>query len=151
MTKWIHIPGIPDVKMRPRFNRKSGHAYDPNAESKEASIQKAKFSGDAANTVFVGPLKAMFNFVFPRPKSHYRSGKNAHLLKHDAPKFCTNKKDIDNLIKFYSDTFNSIAWVDDCQIVSVASTKRWAEDGDTPHVHITVWPLEPDREGLYIK
>ena len=131
--KRIYIPGIPDVKFRPRFT-KNDHAYDPNAQQKEASIQKAEITFDSR--VYTGPIAIGFEFVFSRPKSHYRTGKNAHLLRDNAPRHCTNKKDLDNMEKFYSDSFNCIAWNDDCQIIISKARKRWAEPGEVPHVLI---------------
>jgi len=121
------------VKVRPRFSR-NGHAYDPNAQQKEASIQKAQLLGE--EQLFTGPVAVEFHFVFPRPKAHYRSGKNSAQLRPDAPKYCMNKKDMDNMEKFYSDAFNCIAWADDCQIIKSSAVKRWAEPGEVPHVLI---------------
>ena len=45
------------------------------------------------------PVKADIEFVFPRPKSHYGSGKNADVLKPSAPKHCVSRGngDIDKL------------------------------------------------------
>jgi Holliday junction resolvase RusA-like endonuclease len=139
MIKTIMIPGIPDVKMRPRFT-KNGHSYDPNAQQKEASIQKAKISGSPE--IFTGALEVNFRFVFPRPKNHFRTGKNAGLLKADVPVFCTNNKDFDNLEKFYSDSFNCIAYADDRQIVKSHSSKEWAGENEMPHVFISIMTLE---------
>jgi len=136
--KRIYIPGIPDVKMRPRAT-KNGRMYDPNAQAKEASIQKACISGN--NKVFDTAIEISFEFVFPRPKNHYRTGKNAGVLKPDAPVFCTNKKDLDNMEKFYADSFNCIAWVDDNLIVESSAKKRWAADKELPHVLIWAWEL----------
>jgi Holliday junction resolvase RusA-like endonuclease len=137
--KRIYIPGIPDVKVRPRFT-KNGHAYDPNAQQKEASIQKAEISGD--DHIYAGPVDVEFIFVFPRPKSHYRTGKNSSLLRDNAPKYCLNKKDIDNMEKFYSDSFNCIAWADDCQIVMSSAMKRWVWAEEVPHVLIIAKELD---------
>jgi len=131
--KRIYIPGIPDTKMRPRTTKR-GHVYDPNAQAKEASIQKAELMGD--RQVYTGPIEIEFSFVFPRPKSHFRTGKNAHMMRDDAPVHCVNKKDLDNMEKFYADAFNFIQWADDCQIVKSSAVKRWADGGEVPHVLI---------------
>lgn len=141
--KTIYIPGIPDVKMRPRFSRKTGHAYDPNEQQKEASIQKAQVSGDV-DEIYTGPLYAFYTFVFPRPKKHYRTGKLAHLLRDDAPEFFDTRdiaKDGDNMEKFYSDSFNYIHYKDDRQIVKAEQFKRWALDGEMPHVEMKIYQV----------
>ena len=137
--KIITIPGVPDVKMRPRFNKRTGHAYDPNTGSKEASIQKATVEGETR--VFTLPLTVTYLFVFPRPKSHYGSGKNASVLKPSAPRHCTNVKDLDNLEKFYADSFNFIHYEDDRQIVTSMATKRWARLGEQPFVRMSITEL----------
>jgi len=138
--KSIYIPGIPDVKQRPRFSRKTGRAYDPNAEKKEASIQKAKVIGDEA--IYESPLYVIYEFVFPRPKNHFGTGKNQGVLKGSAPKHCCSPKDLDNLEKFYADSFNHIHYRDDCQIVESKARKRWAGEGEVPHVTLEIYPLE---------
>jgi Holliday junction resolvase RusA-like endonuclease len=134
--KSIYIPGIPAAKMRPRTTKR-GHVYDPNAGAKEASIQKAVLSGDTE--VYEGPLCARFSFVFPRPKKHYRTGKLSNVLRDDAPKHAHEiSKDVDNMSKFYMDAFNFIHYRDDRQIVEALSKKRWALEGETPHVNMVI-------------
>jgi Holliday junction resolvase RusA-like endonuclease len=115
--------------------------YDPNAQAKEASIQKAQIMG-AKEKVFTGALSVVFQFVFPRPKNHFRTGKNAGILKDDAPAFCCNQKDLDNMEKFYADSFNNIAYLDDRQIVETKASKRWAKGMEIPHVVMTIQALE---------
>ena len=143
--KSIYIPGIPDVKMRPRVTKK-GHVYDPNVEKKEASIQKAVLTGDT--DIYEGPLYVALTFVFPRPKKHYRTGSKSHLLKDDAPFFFDTSsipKDGDNMEKFYCDSFNAIHYRDDRQIVKAEHFKRWAFSpigGDEiPHVEIRIYKV----------
>jgi len=126
--------------MRPRFNRRSGRSYDPNAENKEASIQKAQITGETA--IYKGPLSVDYLFVFPRPKGHYGTGKNSSMLKDSSPVFCCNTKDLDNMEKFYADSFNSIAYEDDRQIVRSSAVKRWAVQGEQPFVEIFISPYE---------
>lgn len=139
MIKRIYIPGIPDVKMRPRAT-KNGRMYDPNEQAKEASIQKAQISGDQA--VFTGALQVSFTFVFPRPKNHFGTGKNAGILKKAAPEYCCNQKDLDNMEKFYADSFNCIAYEDDRQIVRTSALKRWAVEEEMPGVLMEIKALE---------
>jgi len=148
--KSIYIPGIPDSKMRPRTTKR-GHVYDPNAQKKEASIQKAVLTGDAE--VYEGPLYVMFTFVFPRPKKHYRTGKKSHMLRDDAPLFwdtSTVAKDGDNMEKFYCDSFNSIHYRDDRQIVKAEHFKRWAFEpltgGEIPHVEMEIYEVGKEVE-----
>ena len=144
MIKLIYIPSLPVAKMRHR-STKRGHTYDQNADNHEACIQKAQISGH--HGIFRGALMVQYDFVFPRPKSHFGSGRNAKVLRSDAPKYCTNKKDLDNMEKFYADSFNCIAYLDDSQICEVSrSQKRWALDGEIPHVQMNITALEPEKE-----
>lgn len=38
----------------------------------------------------------------------------------------SQKPDVDKLIRAVLDSLTGIVWVDDCQVVSVAATKRWS-------------------------
>ena len=147
MMKKIYIPGPPDVKMRPRATKK-GHVYDPNAQAKEASIQKAILILGPSGP-FIGALAVEYLFVFQRPKNHYRTGKNSHTMRDDAPYFCTVQKDLDNMEKFYADSFNSIHYLDDRQIVRHdRSEKRWAMSTEVSHVQMIINALEPEKETM---
>lgn len=140
--KSIFIPGVPDVKMRPRAT-KTGHIYDPNATAKEASIQKAVLDLTSDKDVYEGPLEVHFTFFFPRPKKHYRTGKNVGILRDDAPKHAHEiPKDVDNMSKFYLDSFNCIHYRDDRQVVKSSSCKRWAAEGAMPCVTMKIYPLD---------
>jgi Holliday junction resolvase RusA-like endonuclease len=137
--KSIYIPGVPDTKMRHRTTKR-GHVYDPNAANKEASIQKARlFVGDM--TPYHGPLYVSFIFIFPRPKSHYGTGKNANVLKPHSPEYCDQvPKDVDNMEKFYCDSFNCIHYPDDKQIIKSETFKRYASGRDEmPHVWMSIY------------
>jgi crossover junction endodeoxyribonuclease RusA len=148
LFKQVYIPGIPDIKMRPRATKK-GQVYDPNAEAKEASIQKARLA-QGYEGIFRGALSVSYTFVFPRPKSHFRTGKFSNVLRDNAPSYCDSvSKDLDNLEKFYADSFNSIHYVDDRQIViHDRSFKRWVnhEENEVPHVFMIIRALESERE-----
>lgn len=52
-------------------------------------------------------------------------------MRDDAPKWYQNKKDIDNLIKFVLDALNGKAYIDDRQVVSIRSTKVYADHART--------------------
>ena len=138
--KSIYIPGVPDVKMRPRFSRKTRRAYDPNEQAKEASIQKAQITGD--QETYDQPLYVVYEFVFPRPKGHFGTGKNAGILKGSSPRHCTVPKDLDNMEKFYADSFNFTAYRDDCQIVESKAKKRYVGEGEMPFVKMDIYPLD---------
>lgn len=81
------------------------------------------------------PLSVRFDFIVTRPQSHYRSGKNAHLLKDGAPEYPASKPDVLKLSRGVEDALTSIIWKDDSQIVTERITKRY---GTTPGVNIEI-------------
>ena len=74
------------------------------------------------------PIKCSLNFYCKRPKSHYKTGKNAHILKETSPKYNTNNKDLDNMVKFILDALNDKLYIDDCQIVEITCKKLYSEE-----------------------
>lgn len=81
-------------------------------------------------------------FTVERPKSHFRSGKNAHLLKEGAPDHPTGRPDLSNLVKLVEDALTTQAWDDDDQIVLLHDpVKRYSAQATTI---IRIW-LAPER------
>lgn len=76
---------------------------------------------------FDGPLRLTCIFYFPRPKSHYRTGKNSGLLKDSAPKYHTNKPDADKLLRAIGDSLSGTVLRDDSEFASVVAVKCWGE------------------------
>ncbi|MFZ1730810.1 MAG: RusA family crossover junction endodeoxyribonuclease [Bacteroidota bacterium] len=56
-------------------------------------------------------------FLLPRPKSHFRSGRNAHLLRETAPRFPTSKPDADKLSRAVLEALTGVAYKDDAQVI----------------------------------
>lgn len=63
------------------------------------------------------PVEIDALFVFPRPKSHFRTGKNVHLLKDTAPAWCATKPDADKLARAVGDALSGVLLRDDNLIV----------------------------------
>jgi Holliday junction resolvase RusA-like endonuclease len=82
-----------------------------------------------------GPLRVNFTFHVLRPKAHYRSGKNAAMLKDGAPHFPTTKPDVDKLSRAVLDSLTGVIWKDDSQVVTKRVSKRYS---DTPGVLIEI-------------
>ncbi len=66
-------------------------------------------------------------FFFPRPKSHYGTGKKAGVLKDTAPVFHAGKPDVDKLVRAIGDSLTGIVVRDDSQIARVYAEKRYGE------------------------
>lgn len=86
-----------------------------------------------------GPLSVSFEFIMPRPKSHYRSVKKQPVLRDDAPTHHTKAPDRTKLMRSTEDALTGICWVDDSQIVDGDHiTKRWAQPGEEPGAVVTI-------------
>jgi crossover junction endodeoxyribonuclease RusA len=82
---------------------------------------------------FAGPVELHAHFGLPRPKSHYRTGRNADLLRDSAPRFPAGKPDLDKLLRAVMDALTSAgAWADDAQVVCIQTTKDYVEDPERP-------------------
>jgi len=85
-----------------------------------------------AGNPFNEPVQVSIEFIMPRPKSHFGTGKNAEILKKNAPYFCTSKKngDIDKLCRSTFDALSVSSGgsviMDDSLIVAVKAWKRYA-------------------------
>jgi Holliday junction resolvase RusA-like endonuclease len=93
------------------------------------------------------PVAVAMVFAFARPKSHYRTGRNSHLLKDDAPIRPSGPPDLSKLIRAAEDALTEAAvWRDDARVVEyLRLAKVWAgEDPDGPQipgVDIRVWRM----------
>jgi crossover junction endodeoxyribonuclease RusA len=95
------------------------------APFREAVRAETQRSGAA---VFTGPVEVTLEFFFQRPKSHYRTGRNSHLLKDDAPHYpCgAGRNDIDKLARAALDGLTAGgAWLDDAQAVTLTASKNY--------------------------
>lgn len=55
----------------------------------------------------------------------------------------TKKPDLDKLIRGVLDALTQVLWSDDAQVTKVIATKRVADHGETPGVHVQVrWALD---------
>jgi hypothetical protein len=98
---------------------------------------------------FDEPLIARMVFSFARPKSHYRSGKWAHLLKDSAPMRPSAPPDVSKLARSTEDALKDVGFYkDDARIVDYARlAKVWCrEDPEalpTPGAVLSFWRLPP--------
>lgn len=88
------------------------------------------------------PLSVTLGFDFPRPQNHYRTGRNADLLRHQAPHEHIGKPDLDKLTRAVLDALTGIIWADDAHVVAITAAKGWADDTH-PGVQITISAVTP--------
>ena len=124
------IHGTPLPLKRARFSR--NRVYNPS--KKDQTLWKQQIEHDAP--LLNEPLTVSFEFVFSRPKSHYRTGRFATMIRETAPKHHTTKPDVDNLIKFCLDAMNNHVYEDDKLVVSVSGVKRYAKEEEQPHTQV---------------
>jgi len=101
-------------------------------------IKVAAFEQMNGEPPWAGPVQLRATFVFPRPQSHYRTGKRAGEVKANAPGWKTSAPDLDKLMRAIGDAMTGVVYRDDAQIVSSAESKIW---GQNPGVVIKVFFL----------
>jgi len=126
------VPGNPKGQQRHRTT-KGGVHYDPSAGDKKDFLAKAM--EHRPSEPLDGPLCLVLVCVFPRPKAHFGTGRNAGLLKEGAPWWYPSTPDWDNVGKFVGDTLNGIFWRDDRLIVLAAMYEIY---GDVPGIGVIV-------------
>lgn len=118
--------------------------YTPaTANDFKGAVQAAAIQAGLMNKLLEGPISLSLVFRLPRPKGHFRTGKNAGQLKDSAPYWHTSKPDLDNIEKALKDALSDIrAWRDDCQVCSVTKSKIYVEGLEAPvsDVAITTIP-----------
>jgi len=126
----VRVHGLPvaQPRARARAMRYGGtvtaRVYDPGtADDWKGSVKRelmripGKFT--PYGTPLIGPLKVDITVYFPRPESHYGTGRNAGKLKASAPKYNTGKPDRDNLDKAILDAMTDSGFIrDDKQVVA---------------------------------
>ena len=131
------VLGEPRPLSRHMFS--NGRMYNPSSK-----YQKDFLKNCTHNLPLIpleGPLEIDLRFYFSRPLSHYRSGKYKHILKENMPYYHSNRKDLDNLIKFVLDSLNKHAYIDDSQIAVINSGKYYTSSEEA-RVEVSITLLE---------
>ncbi|MGW0495080.1 RusA family crossover junction endodeoxyribonuclease [Streptomyces sp. NPDC003007] len=95
-----------------------------------------------------GPLVASMVFTFARPKGHYRTGRNAHLLRDSAPARPAVTPDLSKILRATEDALTGVVWADDARVVGYARLGKFYAGTDVqdvlsmPGCVIRVWPLD---------
>lgn len=127
------VPGVPKPAGSKRAFIIKGRAIitdaNKNARDWKIDVQHAARSvmEQLEGNRLSGPLKLHVVFNLPRPKSHYRTGKNANLLRDDAPAWHTSKPDTTKLLRGLEDALTGMLWGDDSQVCVQTALKRYSE------------------------
>lgn len=140
MTFSFVVDGDPKGQPRARAAKVGNFVrmYTPAtaADFKDRIRAAAKEAG-LRGKMLQGPLKVDITAFFPRPKGHYRTGKNAGLLRPDAPEWHTAKPDRDNCEKACLDALTSVGvWKDDSQVCAGEVRKKYANEYPQTHIQI---------------
>jgi Holliday junction resolvase RusA-like endonuclease len=147
----IFVPGIPQSRGSKRafpFKKKNGGlgvaVSDNNPKSKDwmACIAHAAHEAMLPTCYYgcplSGPIGLHIKFVMPRPKAHFGTGKNASVLKPNAPHYHTSKPDRGKLARAVEDALTQICYIDDSQVCCGPVEKVY---GEQPGVEITLTPM----------
>jgi len=119
----------------------SSKAVGPWREAVRAETQRH------VTTMMTGPADVRIAFLVQRPAGHYRTGRNAHLLRDGAPGYPAGKPDIDKLARAVLDGLTEGgAWKDDSQVVTLALAKRYADPGEHTGCYIEIRDGGADHE-----
>jgi len=90
------------------------------------------------DTMF-GDVRVYVTFWLSRPRSHYRTGSNSHLLRAMAPARPCGRPDLDKLVRSTMDGLGEAGvFGDDAQISDIQASKRYATPQHLPGASITV-------------
>jgi len=96
-----------------------------------AAAAREKYQGPP----LTGPIRITMDYFFLRPKSHFGTGKNANVLKPNAPIYHTKRPDLTKLVRAVEDALTSIIWKDDSQVYEAQTAKHY---GNYTGVSVTV-------------
>ena len=142
------VPGIPAPGGSKRFvgfGKKTGRAIliDAAGERNKNWRSIVGVCGSAemrkSEAIFHGALRVRFDFIMPRPKSHFNSKGD---LKPSAPFYHTTKPDALKLARSTEDALTGIVWADDAQTAMLEVSKRYASKGEPCGCQITIQSLE---------
>jgi Holliday junction resolvase RusA-like endonuclease len=145
------VPGKPQPAGSKRAfrNPHTGHINVVDA-NKNAGAYKQQVA-EAALAMYRGPLltvplQMQIDFYVQRPKSHYRTGGNAHLLRDSAPRVPTTKPDLLKLARGIEDALTGVVYVDDSLIAYEVLSKSYATEGFPPGAYVAVGAFTQVRE-----
>jgi Holliday junction resolvase RusA-like endonuclease len=134
-TVIIELLGEPRGKGRPRFARRTGHAYTPaKTASYEAMLRHEAALVMAGRPPIEGALWVQVSAFFGVPQSWSAKKRAAALAGSVRP---TRRPDWENVAKML-DAFNGVVWRDDAQVVSGIIEKHYSE---RPRLRVEVFTL----------
>ena len=122
----VSIPGPPATQGSKRY---VGNGRVIESDKRLASWRAETRHIAAQNFILDEPTKnavtVLILWCITRPKSHYGTGANAHVVKESAPLRPTTKPDVDKVARAVLDALTSVVYVDDAQVVSLRIAKAY--------------------------
>ena len=146
----IRITGHPVTQGNHRTSR-YGRSFETTKGHKEwrALVTAEAEDQTAYADTITTPVQVWLRFTFKRPKAHFRTGRNQHLVRLTAPAY--PKPDVDKLTRAVLDSLTKAkVYTDDSLVVDVRARKFWAGEHqlarpDTEGVDIIIEPLVVGR------
>jgi Holliday junction resolvase RusA-like endonuclease len=148
----------PAGSKRAFVNRRTGRAHVVDA-AKGSAPWKQEVAGAALKAcngeplLLDGPVILDVRFYLSRPRGHFRTGRNAHLLRDAAPDYPTTKPDTTKLLRAVEDALTGIVWTDDSRVVYQIASKHYGNPeraeirvDRAPKPIATATPAEPDAD-----
>lgn len=136
----IGTPAPQGSKTRTRWGVREDN---PNTKPWRATVAAEAAHARPNGELIAEPVGVVATFVFPRPKHHFGTGRNAHTLKSGAPYWCPTKPDADKLARAIGDALSGVLLRDDSLIVSWQIRKVY---GAPARAHILI--DAPDSDGI---
>lgn len=136
MSHQIFVSGAPAAQGSKKFvGVRKGRAVLVEQSKNVGPWRKAVADAAQLNAdgLLEGPVALTLEFVMPRPKSTPR--------RSTPP--AVKRPDLDKLARAICDALTGIWFADDSRITHLAATKRLAEIGEKPGVHITATVAAP--------
>jgi Holliday junction resolvase RusA-like endonuclease len=125
----------------------SSKRVKPWRQDVQAAAEEALLGSVPYLTLWDGPVAVEITFRFARPKGHYRTGRNAHILREAAPQHPNVRPDIDKTTRAVLDALKTAgALKDDAQVTDLHAVKRYCRRDQILGAIITIreiWEQEP--------
>lgn len=136
LDAWIVGRPRPQGSMRTFVMNGHAHARHSDSTMSHRAHVIANLAASWSQEPTDAPALVSLLFEFARPKSHYRTGRNSHLLKDTAPIRHTQPPDLDKLVRLMLDGLEMAGvLVNDSQVWHLSAAKMW---GTADRTHVTL-------------
>jgi Holliday junction resolvase RusA-like endonuclease len=113
---------------------------NPRTKSWQAQVREAAVKANGAGCT-EAPVRLAVAFYFHRPRSHFRSGRFANLVRDAAPARHAKRPDLLKLTRAIEDALTRVIWRDDAQVCEELLSKHYTEGDEPERVRVRVEPL----------